>query len=149
MKCARDPACPFPSMLGSDFCLQHDRDRQLPFTLHEMNDRVRCLEQEGDLWRGFSHQSRAARERGRPKLTEKEKIERRDRYVNTYCQAVLPAGARCNVPIPISERICDPCKQRLLPDRKEESKSLYPSIDAQRCPHGYANEGNCLICRPH
>lgn len=62
--------------------------------------------------------------RGRPKLTEAEKEERRRKYTNTYCKAVLENGVTCNQPIPLSERLCEACKERLLPTKKEKDDAV-------------------------
>ena len=117
MKCQGDPACPFPPDAVTGRCGQHEVERTLPVTLHEMSgERVRTLEREGDLWRGFSHPVVATRyeKRGRPKMTEEEK---RKKYGNTYCKAKLENGVTCNQPIPMNERVCAACRERLLPTK--------------------------------
>jgi|ERR1700734_2419174 len=67
MNCKANPACPFPPVRGK-LCREHNMDRMAVLTFHEMSgDRIRCLEQEGDLWKGFSHRPRYEKGRGRPK----------------------------------------------------------------------------------
>jgi hypothetical protein len=103
-------------MEGYKVCREHRVDEQLGLTLHEMNDRVRILEQEGDLWRLSRFKQAIAARRGRPRLTEEEKL---NKYCNTYCKAITENGRTCNKPIPIKERVCEACRERLLPTKTQ------------------------------
>jgi hypothetical protein len=47
-------------------------------------------------------------------MTEEEK---RKKYGNTYCKAKLENGVTCNQPIPMNERVCAACRERLLPTK--------------------------------
>jgi hypothetical protein len=129
VKCAGNPACPFPPLLGGEYCQEHEIDRRMPLTLHEMSgERIRILEEEGDLWRGFSHPPRAERGRGRPKLIEeteesRKRSQRRAR-ANTYCMVRLPEGRLCQNPIPLTETICESCQERLLPTKGKDAAKL-------------------------
>jgi len=124
VRCHADPACPFPPAPGSDYCRQHAADRRLELTLHETNDRVRRLEEVQFPYMGFSdHAQKGWGKKGRPPLNGKKRMteeERRARYANTYCMARLPDGRLCQEPIPLRERVCEACRERLLPAKKNE-----------------------------
>lgn len=133
MKCRADPACAFPAVDGGRVCRRHLAEEDLILTLHEVSccGRVRVLDEQGDVWRGFritpnDHgvawdrrlrvgNATEQRKVGRPKMTEEE---RKRRYSNTYCSAKLDNGVTCNTPIPVEERICESCRARLLPEKK-------------------------------
>jgi hypothetical protein len=113
VKCAGDPACPFPVVMGEDRCREHLADLRLPLTLHETSSGG-GVRNYADSWglRISGDRLGWTSKRGRPKMTEEE---RKAKYSNTYCRALLESGVRCNAPIPTDERVCDGCKERLLP----------------------------------
>jgi hypothetical protein len=102
-------------------------DQQMPLTMHETSLGQVRRQEEFVLAPGlgmtiFSVGKQAlfklkTRSRGSRyvKMTEEE---RRKKYANTYCQALDENGVRCNNRIPIDDRICKSCQERLLPTRE-------------------------------
>jgi hypothetical protein len=130
VRCAGSRSCPFPPLLGEAYCREHWADQQLSLTLHETSlGRVRKQEEfvlaPGAGITIFSAGKQAlfklkTRLRGSRyvKMTEEE---RRRKYMNTYCMAVLPEGRLCQNRIPVDDRICEACRERLLPTGKAEN----------------------------
>ena len=122
-QCQGDRACPYPAR-RCGLCARHLLEAGLEWTLHEMSSegRVVTLDREGWQWPGFSINGNGHTvswdRRLRVGLSELTPEQKKRKYANTYCAARLENGVTCNAPIPLGERICEDCKERLLPEKK-------------------------------